>query len=277
MTTIALLYPGEMGAAIGACLVKAGRRVVTAGRGRSADTRSRSLSAGLEDCGSLADAIAGADVVLSVCPPHGAGELAEDVARLGYRGTYVDANAVSPETSRTIGTTVTNAGARFVDGGIVGPPPGNGVRVWLYLCGQGASDVAGLFSGTDVIAEVLDGGPGSASALKMCFAAWSKGSVALLAAIRTLARHEGVDGALLGEWAHSAPDLPKRSESIAANAHKAWRWIVEMEEIAASFEAAGLPDGFHLASAEIYRRLDTFKNVQKPPAMSDVIDRLGEK
>ena len=275
--TIALLYPGEMGAAVGGCLAKAGRRVVTAGAGRSAETRSRAAAAGIEVRGSLDEVLKVADLVLSVCPPHGAMALACEVAGRNFRGIYVDANAVSPDSARAIGRVVEAGGASFIDGGIVGPPPGNGVRVWLYLCGAHARDIAECFAGTDVVAEVLEAPLGAASALKMCFAAWSKGSTALLAAIRALAQHEGVDAALLGEWAHSAPDLPKRSENIAASAYKAWRYVGEMEEIAASFAAAGLPDGFHLASAEIYRRLEGFKSAKNPPAMSDVTAALRAK
>jgi 3-hydroxyisobutyrate dehydrogenase-like beta-hydroxyacid dehydrogenase len=275
--TMALLYPGEMGAAVGGCLAKAGRRVVTACAGRSAETRSRAAAAGLEDLGSLDEVLKIADLVLSVCPPHGAMELARQVAGRRYRGIYIDANAVSPDSARAIGRVAEAGGAAFIDGGIVGPPPGNGVRTWLYLCGGQAREIVGIFAGTDIVAEVVDAPLGAASALKMCFAAWSKGSTALLGAIRALARHEGVDEALLAEWAHSAPDLPKRSESIAASAYKAWRYVGEMEEIAASFAAAGLPDGFHIASADIYRRLEGFKSAKKPPAMSDVTAALGAK
>jgi len=266
-----------MGAAIGGCLVGRGHRVVSPYAERSATTRSRAAAAGIEDVGSLAKALQAAEIVLSVCPPHGAMDLAREVAGRNFRGIYIDANAVSPDSARAIGSVVEAGGASFIDGGIVGPPPGKGVRVWLYLCGGHAREVAECFAGTDVIAEVLDAPLGAASALKMCFAAWSKGSTALLAAIRTLAQHEGVDAALLGEWAHSAPDLPKRSENVATSARKAWRYVGEMEEIASSFAAAGLPSGFHLAAADIYRRLEGFKDAKNPPAMSDVTAALGAK
>jgi hypothetical protein len=82
-------------------------------------------------------------------------------------------------------------------------------------------------------AIALDGPVGAASALKVCYAAWNKGATALLAGIRALAEQEGVDAALLAEWKISLPDIPKRSEMVTVSARKAWRWIVEMEEIAA--------------------------------------------
>jgi hypothetical protein len=120
----------------------------------------------------------------------------------------------------------------------------------------------------------LEGPAGAASALKACYAGWTKGATALLAAIRALAEVEGVEAALLAEWKLSQPDLQKRSEVVTAQARKAWRWIGEMEEIAASFEAAGLPGGFHLAAADLYRRLEGFKDGAAPPTLAEVIEAL---
>jgi 3-hydroxyisobutyrate dehydrogenase-like beta-hydroxyacid dehydrogenase len=272
--TIALLHPGEMGAAIGACLAGRGHRVAWASVNRSAATRSRASASGLEDRGTLERALDGAGFVLAVCPPHGAIALAREVAGKGFRGIFVDCNAIAPATSREVGGIVEAAGARFVDGGIIGPPPTQSGRSRLFLAGGPSRDVAALFTDTNMEARVLDAPAGAASALKACYAAWTKGATALLAAIRALARHEGVDAALLEEWQRSQPELPKRSEAVTAQARKAWRWIAEMEEIAASFESAGLPDGFHLAAADLYRRLEQFKDAGAPPSLDQVIAAL---
>jgi 3-hydroxyisobutyrate dehydrogenase-like beta-hydroxyacid dehydrogenase len=272
--TIALLHPGEMGAAIGACLAKRGLRVVWASAGRGAATRSRAKAAGLEDLGSLERALAAAEIVLSVCPPHGALALAREVAGLRFGGIYVDANAISPETARNGGRVVEKSGASFVDGGIIGPPPVEGGRSRMYLSGAPAKEVAALFAGSNMEAIPLEGPAGAASALKACYAGWTKGATALLAAIRALAEVEGVEAALLAEWKRSQPELQKRSEVVTVQARKAWRWIGEMEEIAASFEAAGLPGGFHLAAADIYRRLEGFKDGAAPPTLAEVIEAL---
>jgi hypothetical protein len=112
-----------------------------------------------------------------------------------------------------------------------------------------------VFAGTAVEARVIPGDQAAASALKMCFAAWTKGTAALLLDIRALALAEGVDAALLTEWESSLPDLAGRSLQAARQAAtKGWRWVGEMDQIAATFRAAGLPDGFHRAAAEIYAR-----------------------
>jgi hypothetical protein len=114
---------------------------------------------------------------------------------------------------------------------------------------------------------VIEGGAGAASALKMCYAAFTKGTIAPLAAVRALAEHEGVERPLLESWRRTLPDVPRQSEHAAAAASKAWRWSGEMGEIPASFAAAGLPDGFHCAATDIYRRLESFKNRDTPPSM----------
>jgi 3-hydroxyisobutyrate dehydrogenase-like beta-hydroxyacid dehydrogenase len=167
---------------------------------------------------------------------------------------FVDANAVSPDTARDVARIVEAAGAGYVDGGIIGPPPAAEGGPRLYLSGPRAGQVRRLFAGPGLDVRVLDGEM-TASALKMAYAGWTKGTAALILAVRGLARATGVEDALLAEWQESQPDLPRRSRQAASSAAaKGWRWVGEMEEIAASMAAAGLPPGFHEAAAEIFRR-----------------------
>jgi len=273
---IALFHPGEMGAAVGACLVSRGHRVVWASENRRAASRKRAIEAGLEDLGSLDCAIAIAEVVMSICPPSNALEIGRAVAARNFRGTFLDANAISPAHSREIGHLVEQSGARYVDGGIIGLPPTPKRLTRLYLCGAEAPAIAALFAGSQTEAIVMNQPIGAASALKMCYAAENKGDTALLGIIRSLARYEGVDDALMDEWRHSQPGVAERSDNIARRAFKAWRWVGEMEEIAASFNDAGLPSGF-LANAEIYRRLADYKDTADPPASEEVSTRLRKK
>jgi 3-hydroxyisobutyrate dehydrogenase-like beta-hydroxyacid dehydrogenase len=270
MKTFALFHPGEMGAALGAALASRGFRVLWASQGRSAQTAARAKAASLEDACTIEQAVKAAEVVVSVCPPHAALVFAREAAADGFGGIYVDANAISPATAREIGTVIEAAGGTFVDGGIIGLPPTAQKQPTLYLSGTQAATIAALFTGTNIHAEVIEGGAGAASALKMCYAAFTKGTTALLAAVRALAEREGVERPLLESWRRTLPDVPRQSEHAAAVASKAWRWSGEMEEIAASFGAAGLPEGFHRAAAEVYRRLESFKNRATPPSMAEV-------
>ncbi|HKW91389.1 MAG TPA: DUF1932 domain-containing protein, partial [Methylomirabilota bacterium] len=178
-------------------------------------------------------------------------------------------------TAREISAVIVAGGAAFVDGGLIGPPPRSAGTTRLYLSGREAKRAAALFESSALEAIAVHDSPGAASALKMVYAAYTKGSSALLMAIRALAASEGVDDALLAEWRRSQPELPRRSESAARdNARKAWRFVGEMEEIAATFEAAGLPGGFHEAAGEIYRRLTPYKDTATPPAMADLVEPL---
>ena len=246
--TVGLLHPGEMGSAVGATLAAQGETVIWASAGRSPATAERANRAGLEDAGSVEELCRRSDVIISVCPPHAAVEVAGS-AKV-FTGIYVDANAISPATAQAIAGLV----GRCVDGGIIGPPPAEQGTTRLYLSGREADRVADLFAGTTLDARVVSPTVGAASAVKMAFAAWTKGSAALLLAIRALARAEGVEDTLLQEWRTSLPQLEAQSVAAARSAQKkGWRWIGEMEEIAETFAAAGLPDGFHRAAAEIYR------------------------
>jgi 3-hydroxyisobutyrate dehydrogenase-like beta-hydroxyacid dehydrogenase len=254
MATVGLLHPGEMGAAVGGCLVSVRHTVLWDPTGRSRASTGRALAAELT--GVTFDALASrCSVILSICPPHAAVDVARQVAATGYSGIYVDANAISVATAGQVSAIVTAAGASYVDGGIIGPPPEIAGLTRIYLSGSRAGEVLGLFGRSALQGRIAEGPLYAASAVKMAYAAWTKGTGALLLAARALARSEGVERTLLAEWALSQPALGKQSErSAEAAAAKGWRWVAEMEEIAASMTAAGLPAGFHEAAADIYDR-----------------------
>jgi 3-hydroxyisobutyrate dehydrogenase-like beta-hydroxyacid dehydrogenase len=233
---VGLVHPGEMGAAVGDQIVANGHEVLWASEGRSDATRAR--AGAFRDVQTI-DKLRAADVVASICPPHAALDVAHSFA--GYEGVYLDANAVSPMTAAQVGSLF----PQFVDGGIVGGPPRE-AGTTLYLTGDRAHDVAALFDGTLLATELVP----NASAVKMVYAAWSKGTAAMLIAIRDVARHFGVED----DWRRAAPELQERlARAEHSAATKGWRWIGEMEEIADTFAAAGEPDGFHRAAAEVYR------------------------
>jgi 3-hydroxyisobutyrate dehydrogenase-like beta-hydroxyacid dehydrogenase len=263
---IGLLHPGEMGAAVAACLTGRGYQVLWAPAGRSPATEARAAAAGLtaaggpDAAGQAADLARRADIILSICPPHAALPVARAVAAAVFPGIFVDANAISPGTAREVAAAVESGGTSYVDGGIIGSPPGPDGSARLYLSGPRAGQIAALFAGTALDARVIEGrGLTAASAVKMAYAGWTKGSAALILAVRTLARAEGVEDTLLAEWALSQPGLAERSAGAARSAAaKGWRWTGEMTEISASMRADGLPGGFHSAAAEVFGHPDQF-------------------
>src|SRR3954468_19766126 len=267
---IGVLHPGAMGAAVGSALKPVAGAVVWAAAGRSITTSKRAEMADLVGGADLADLARRSDVIVSVCPPDAARDVAEQVARAldgrtgnsAARPLYVDANAVSPETVRGIGELL--GPENVVDGSIIGPPAWESGSTALWLCGPDAALVADLFAGTPFTARVLDGPLGAGSALKACFALQSKALPALLLAMAEAAERYGVADALRAELARSGRPAPEGIDpKIAA---RAWRWVGEMEEAGAALAAVGVPDGFSRAAAQVYREI----------ADKDTTDRANE-
>ena len=269
---IGVLHPGAMGVSVAQSLLDAGHEACWVSAGRSEQTKQRAVGiTGYDDLTTLLKNVEG---VISVCPPHAAVSLAQAVVVAGFNGIYVDANAVAPSTALQISELV---GAGFVDGGIVGPPAHRPDTTRLYLSGAHALEVASWFEGGRLQAIAMPGDVTSASALKMAYAAYTKGSIALLLAVNALADRAGVRETLVAEWALSQPDLDTRSKRTAqATSGKAWRFVGEMQEIARTFAELDLPDDFHQGAAEIYQRMADLKD-QPPADLDTVLARINEQ
>ena len=268
MTTTGFLHPGAMGSTIAATCAG---ETFWVSDGRSSESRARAGAAGLVDAGSLGALAERCDTIVSVCPPDQAVAVAQSVADSGFVGVYVDANAVSPMTTRKIGALFD----RYVDGGIVGPPAERGGTTRLYLSGDDAASIAGRWDGSMLDVRPIDGGIGAASAVKMLFASWGKHNAALMLAINAVGESFGVTEAIRSELAISRPDFIAQSEAAAERtAQKAWRFEGEMHEIAATFEAAGLPPEFHQGAAAVYSAMAVFRHTDPPPDLAAVVTRL---
>jgi hypothetical protein len=249
MACIAILHPGEMGAAIGQALADLGQDVCWLPAGRSDATRRRAESAGLVERADLT----GCDLVVSICPPAAAVETARAIG--DFAGIYLDANAISPATAAEVSGIVRAHGADYVDGGVIGQPPAQAGTTRLYLSGERADDVAAMFGAARIEPRVLTTGAFAASSLKMTYAAWTKISAALLLATQATAAELDVADALAAEWALSQPALGRRLEQARASAiAKGWRWEDEMRQIAATFSEASQPSGFGEAAASVFAR-----------------------
>ena len=265
---IGVLHPGEMGAVVAATIGNSGHEVFWASEGRGPETRKRAEAAGLTDAATVARLCETCSGLVSVCPPENAEPMASEVAGHGFRGLYVDANAVSPERARRIGRLLAKTGAATVDGSIIGMPARTRGQTWIYLSGKKAEEAASWFRGGPLEVEVLGEEIGQASALKMCFAAHSKATAALLAAVAGTAEMLGVRVALERQWARSGPNPVRAAESIQRAAPKAWRFVGEMREIADTFESAGIPRGFPESAGAIFARMAGFKGGGAPDLAS---------
>jgi 3-hydroxyisobutyrate dehydrogenase-like beta-hydroxyacid dehydrogenase len=278
MTTnrkIGVIHPGEMGISVAVSAQKSGCTVYWAAQGRSAATVERAAQHGLFDAGEIGDLCALCSALVSVCPPHAAEDVADQVIAAGFRGLYLDANAIAPARSIQIGQRMERAGATFVDGGIIGGPAWKPQSTWLYLSGSRAEEAASFFVSGPLETKVLGEEIGAASALKMCYAAYTKGTTALLAAILAAAESYGVEEALAQQWEHDTPGFVAQTQQrVRQVTAKAWRFEGEMEEIAATMVTVGLPGGFHKAAADIYRRLAGFKGAPITPTLAETLAAL---
>jgi 3-hydroxyisobutyrate dehydrogenase-like beta-hydroxyacid dehydrogenase len=273
---IGVLHPGEMGLSIAVAAQKGGHEVSWASEGRSAQTRERATKFGLHDAGTLAKLCENSQIIVSVCPPHAAEDVAQQVLAHRFAGVYLDANAIAPQRAVQIGETMGKGGAIFVDGGIIGGPAWTPGTTWLYLAGAGASRAAACFAAGPLEVRVLGESAGRASALKMCYAAHSKGATALLCAALAAAERLGVRPEFQERWDHDEREgaAKKATQRLRRVPDKAWRFVGELEEIAATFHAAGLPQGFHAAAADVYHRLARFKDAPAVPAIEEVLAAL---
>jgi 3-hydroxyisobutyrate dehydrogenase-like beta-hydroxyacid dehydrogenase len=274
-TPIGILHPGNMGVSVAATIRNTGHPVLWASEGRSQHTRERAAQHHLTEVDTLRALCAQCAVIVSVCPPSAAETVADTVIAQGFQGVYVDANAIAPQTAARIAGKMQVAGIRCVDGGIIGGPAWEPGRTWLYLSGEAAAEVSPIFGAGPLETEIIGPEIGSASALKMCFAARTKGLTALLCAVLAAAEQYDVRDALERDWARRDPDLtPQVQASVRRVTAKAWRFAGEMEEIAATFAAAGLPAGFHSAATTLYRRLAQFKDAPDLPDLAAVLAAL---
>lgn len=232
--TIAILAPGAMGSAVARRLSDNGARVLTSLKGRSEATLKRAADAGM--VGAEDDAIADADIILSIVPPGEAVALAERLAALivkrAKKPVVIDCNAVNVDTVKRIEEIIGSAQAPFVDGGIIGfPPQPGGKSPAFYLSGEHANDVAVLRDfGLDV--RIVEGPVGAASALKMSYAGIVKGLAGISSAMVVAATKAGAADALRDELALSQPAILARLEvALPDMIPKAYRWVAEMQEI----------------------------------------------
>ncbi len=257
MKTVGILSPGDMGHTVGERLKSNGLRVVAHLADRSERTRGLAAKAGIEEVDSYDALVEEADIVLCILVPAEAGAAAQKVAdALGRTGAdllYADCNAIAPQTTIEIGETITEAGGRFVDASIIGPPPRGEGATRFYASGKDANELAQLNDyGLDV--PVISDRIGDASAIKMCYAGLTKGLTALCVELLVAAEALGIREALFAEYNLSQAAMLKRMEGgLPGMPPKSRRWVGEMEEISATMAGVGMTGKFHDGAADIYR------------------------
>jgi 3-hydroxyisobutyrate dehydrogenase-like beta-hydroxyacid dehydrogenase len=274
--TVGILHPGSMGAAVAACAATNASAVLWCEAGRSTASAARADQFGLTPVATLSELLDRSDIVISLCPPAAAEDLARDVAGHRFAGVYVEANAINPERTKRIAALLEH-GATVADGGVVGSPPVGGKTPTLYL--SGPADVTerleALFVGTAVRTAVLGTEVGKASALKLAYASFQKTSRVLVALAVGMAREHGVDQELIEVASRRTDSYLSEPQYVAKTAARAWRWGPELEEAADALAAAGLPPEMLRAAASTLARWNDAKD-DSSLTLTDALDRLAQ-
>ncbi|MFJ1799032.1 DUF1932 domain-containing protein [Streptomyces sp. NPDC088180] len=273
--TVGILHPGSMGAAVAACAATNAAAVLWCETGRSTASAARAARFGLAPVAQLTELLDRSDIVISLCPPAAAEDLARDVAEHSFAGVYVEANAISPVRTQRIAALLEH-GVTVVDGGVIGSPPVGGKTPTLYLSGPAPATerIEALFAGTAVQTSVLGTEVGKASALKLSYASFQKTSRVLVALAVGMAREHGVDQELIEVASRRTDSYLSEPQYVAKTAARAWRWGPELEEAADALAAAGLPPEMLRAAASTLARWHDVKD-DRELTLTDALDRLA--
>ncbi len=279
ISNVGVVSPGDMGQAIAACLKESGLDVYTALDGRSPRTRKLAQEAGLADCGSMEKLVATCDMVFSVLNPAAAVETARNAAAAmkatGRKITFVDCNAIAPQTAHEIGALIRGAGGAFVDIGIIGGPPRGKTVTKLYVSGPEAHLVTRI-EHPRLSMRVVSERPGDASGVKMCYGSLTKGAAALGVEMLVAARRLGVEQTLVAELKESVGGVYSwLLERMPPMPPKAYRWTPEMLEIAKTFEGAGMTPRLMLGAADMFDMIAATPIAKESPEQARKLARSG--
>ena len=277
--TVAILSPGDMGSNVGRALRENGLEVITCLTDRSQRTRELAESAGIVDVPDFAQMIDRADIVLSVLVPERAVDVARQVAAVieqsGKPLPFADCNPVAPAVAIEMAKIIDGAGGTYIDGGIIGSPPGRGAPPRFYASGPHES-ILGQLDGRGISVPMMGGDVGRASAIKMCYASLSKGTAALNASALISAMNLGIYDEFINEMESSQQGVLKNMQGVKGLGAKAFRWIDEMEQISATFGAAGATPHMHKGAADIFRLVTSSPIGDERPETIDTSRTLRE-
>ena len=277
--TVAILSPGDMGSNVGRALRENGLEVITCLTDRSQRTRELAESAGIVDVPDFAQMIDRADIVLSVLVPERAVDVARQVAAVieqsGKPLPFADCNPVAPAVAIEMAKIIDGAGGKYIDGGIIGSPPGRGAPPRFYASGPHEA-ILGQLDGRGISVPLMGGEVGRASAIKMCYASLSKGAAALNASALISAMNLGIYDEFINEMESSQQGVLKNMQGVKGLGAKAFRWIDEMEQISATFGAAGATPYLHKGAADIFRLVTSSPIGHERPETIDTSRSLRE-
>jgi 3-hydroxyisobutyrate dehydrogenase-like beta-hydroxyacid dehydrogenase len=284
--TVAILSPGDMGSNVGRALRENGLEVITCLTERSRRTKELSEIAGIIDVPDFEEMIERADLVLSVLVPERAVEVARQVAAVieksGKPLAFADCNPVAPAVAHQMSGIIEAAGGEYIDGGIIGSPPGRGEPPRFYASGPHEA-IMGQLDGRGISVPMMGGDVGRASAIKMCYASLSKGAAALNASALISAMNLGIYDEFIAEMEASQQAVLSTMQGVNGLGAKAFRWIDEMEQISATFGSAGATPHMHKGAADTFRLVTSSpigherpETIDKSRTLRETVELLAE-
>ena len=272
---IGFLHPGDMGVFLAHSVQNSGYEALWFSEQRSQSTRQRAEQQAMVEVSSLVELCEQSSVIISICPPHAASDVAHQVLQQPFSGIFVEANAISPELSKKLSAAFAKKGVSYVDAAVFGGTNLTSKNTQIFLSGPKADHIASCFSSGPVIPKVISDEIGKASATKMCHSMYSKGIRAMLHTVVSAAEHYDVRDNLEHLWAKDNVNFSENTyKNMQRTSKKAWRFSGEMDEISSTFHSLGLPDGFSQAASEVYRRLAKFKEYDQEPDIEEIINAL---
>ena len=274
--TVGIISPGDMGHVVSRVLIDHGLRVVSCLAERSQRTQRLAAKAGVTDLPSYAELVEQADLILSILVPAQAVKAAQRVAEATTQADvlYVDCNAVAPRTVKKIDRIIKNVGGNFLDASIIGPPPRSDESTRFYASGPNVGQLS-ILNQYGLEIRPLGQEIGQASAIKMCYAALTKGLTALCAELLTAAETLGVSADLAEEFELSQTALYQRMQKgLPSLPSKSRRWIGEMEEIAVTFADVGLTPNILAGAADIFRFISQTELASLSPEQPDAFPSM---
>jgi len=281
--TVGIISPGDMGHAVGAQLINNNVNVITALEGRSGRTKSLAKYAKIQDVGSLTNLVKGSDLILSILVPSQAIPFAKTISdtikSLDKSIYFADCNAIAPQTTKKMSEYFQDTSAIFIDGGIIGGPPTENYQPVFYTSGPDTTLLENL-NGKGIRVNNIGSEIGQASAIKMCYAGMTKGTIALNISVLSTAKILGVYDSLIAEFSKSQSEMLKRMNRMSEVHTKSNRWVGEMLEISSTFESANLSGMFHKGAAETYDFVskteialnETPENYKEDRSLEELID-----
>ena len=213
---------------------------------------------GVRVASSPADAARDARIVISAVTASSALDVATQAAGYLHQGQmFFDINSASPVTKKTGAERVNASHAKYVEGAVMAPVPGPGIKVPILAGGPAAEEAAVILNGLGMNVTPVTTEPGRASAMKLCRSIVIKGLETIMVDCAAAAKQWGVEDEVFASLDASYPaiDFRELAEAMGGRVRQhGVRRAAEMREAAMMVQDLGMHPGLCEAIADAQER-----------------------